>query len=375
MIFSPFPFKFISNSSTQEGSVYLIPKFCKSHRDDPKCKKFYLSLENKEGFFTCPFGFGIEKLTVGDRSIIFTCLNIEKISSRNEMRKLIKNDEFIPRLPLVEYKRIKHNFISFIDKNKDSFESMASQTQEVNELTLNRNVLDNTIHEIRKLNTQLKWFINRFSSHLNNLRGKTEVMENLGLDIYSIANLMSIRLDSYDLEVNPELNLKSGKRDIPIYRKIEKVYKCLGTLTRKKNIIIKLENNSHNSFSAHNIIEIGFFIVLENAIKYSPDNEIVIVRFNELSDRLLVTFRNWGPAPDSSEKKALTQRGFRSKAVEDLGIEGRGIGLYLLNQICAINEINLEIKIENENKFINGVRYSPFIVSMSFENMIVPEKE
>lgn len=375
MIFSPFPFKFISNSYTQEGSVYPIPKFCKSHSDDPKCKKFYADIEDKIGFFTCPLGFGVEKFEVGSRYFIFTCLNVEKYAGRKEMQKLIKNNEFIPRLPLCDYERIKKNFISLVGDNIDSFESIAQQTEEVNTLTFNRDILDNTIHEIRKLNTQLKGFVTKFNFQLKELRGRTEAMENLGLDISATTNLMSIRLDSYDLEVNPELNLLSGKRNIPIYRRVEKVYKCLGIQARNKGITIRLENNSHNLFNAHNIIEIGFFIILENAIKYSPANETIFVRFHESSDRLLVTFRNLGPAPDSNERQLLTKRGFRSKAVEDLGIEGRGIGLYLLNQICSTNEIGLDVKIENENKYINGIRYCPFVVSLSFKDMIVQELE
>lgn len=57
---------------------------------------------------------------------------------------------------------------------------------------------------------------------------------------------MTIRLDTYDLEVNPKLNLETDKNPLP-YIKIEKVYKCLRGKF-KKNLNIKLEGQSHNLF-------------------------------------------------------------------------------------------------------------------------------
>lgn len=76
-----------------------------------------------------------------------------------------------------------------------------------------------SIHEIRKLNTQLKGVTSKLTAALSNIRNRTDYIESLNLDVYSISNLMTIRLDTYDLEVNPELNLDAGKKPIAIYKK------------------------------------------------------------------------------------------------------------------------------------------------------------
>ena len=169
-------------------------------------------------------------------------------------------------------------------------------------------MLENTIHEIRKLNTQLKSVTTKLTGALSNLKNRTDYIEALNLDVYSIANLMTIRLDTYDLEVNPKLNLETGKKPIAIYKKIEKVYKCLRGESQKKNLNIKLEGQSHNLFNANNLIEIAFFIILDNAIKYSPDGKRIKVRVERSRDGeyVEVSVEDQGPGiPDKDQKKVF----------------------------------------------------------------------
>jgi hypothetical protein len=83
---------------------------------------------------------------------------------------------------------------------------------------------------------------------------------------------------------------------------------------------------------------------------------------------------NWGIRPGDDEIKKLTDRNYRSRNVINRNVEeGRGIGLYLLNQICSVNDIQLKIKLGNDNKYHNGYRYSPFFVEMKFDGMIQHE--
>ena len=184
---------------------------------------------------------------------------------------------------------------------------------------------------------------------------------------------MTIRLDTYDLEVNPKLNLETGKKPIAIYKKIEKVYKCLRGESQKKNLNIKLEGQSHNLFNANNLIEIAFFIILDNAIKYSPKNRDIVISFAEVEDQLQIQFKNIGLRPSDEEKKSLFNRGQRGKIAIEQDIEGRGLGLYLLHQICASNNVELSLEIGSDNYYENGLRYSPFIIQLYFYNMSIVE--
>ena len=366
----PFSYRITAGGDLMTGILFETPKFCCANKNNPKCRRFYQGLKNV-GVYKCPYGFGVEVLDWAGKNIIFTCLNVEKISDQNSIRKYLKSSEFYPRISLQEYQRYKDSFISIIDENKHSFDISVNNTIETEKLKETKELLENTIHEIRKLNTQLKSVTTKLTASLSSLRNRTDHIESLNLDVYSIANLMTIRLDTYDLEVNPKLNLETEKKPIAIYKKIEKVYKCLRGEIQKKNMNIKLEGQSHNLFNANNLIEIAFFIILDNAIKYSPKNKDIVISFAEVEDQLQIQFKNMGLRPLDEEKKSLFNRGQRGKIAIDQDIEGRGLGLYLLHQICASNDVELSLEIGTDNYYENGLRYSPFIIKLYFYNMII----
>lgn len=370
----PFPYRITAGGDLMTGILFTTPQFCCSNKNNPKCKRFYRGLKNI-GTYKCPYGFGVEVLDWAGENIIFTCLNVEKISEQNSIRKHLKSSEFYPRISLQEYSRYKKCFLSIIQENKQFFDSSINQTIETEKLKETKELLENTIHEIRKLNTQLKSTTTKLTTALYGLRKSTDYIESLNLDVYSISNLMTIRLDTYDLEVNPELNLEIEKKPIAIYKKVEKVYKCLRSEIQKKNLTIKLEGQSHNYFNANNLIEIAFFIILDNAIKYSPKNKDIIVSFSEIDNRLQIQFKNTGLRPNDEERKTLFNRGQRSKIAIAQNIEGRGLGLYLLDQICVANNVGLRMEIGSDYYFENGLKYSPFIINLYFNNMIIHEIE
>lgn len=376
MIISPFPYKIIADSNLFDGCIFNIPKFCLDKKDNPKCKEFYRSLKENSGFHKCPYGFAVECTKLGETDIIFTCLNIENKTDRKLLRKLDYKIDQTLKLTFKEYEKLKHKFEEFIFENKTNFDIATKYSKESSKLVRDKELLENTIHELRKLNTQLKASVSKLNQSISQLRNSSEYIDSLNLDIYSISNLMSIRLDFYDLEVNPMLNLGLSKSYIAIYRKVEKVYKCLRNEAKQKNINIILNGESYCMFNAGNIIEIAFFIILDNAIKYSLENEPINVTFTENENRLILTFKNWGIRPGDDEIKKLTDRNYRSRIVISRNKEnGRGIGLYLLNQICSVNDIKLKIYLGNENKYFDGYRYSPFNVEMKFENIIKSEAE
>ena len=368
---SPYPNKLSNGGELINGAVFNTPNFCTRNKQNPQCKKFYRSLK-KRGEFTCPYGFGVNVVDIKGKDVILTCLNVETISKKKEVQKRLGAAEFFPRLPYDEYKKILANFLQMIGETSDFDESYSIETRQAF-LQEQQEILDDTLHEIRKLNSQLKDTTKRLSSALSSIRNPTDQIESLNLDVFSITNLMSIRLDAYDLQVNPELNLDSGKRPIAIYKKVEKVYKCLRSAAQKRGINIRLNGASHNQFNATNAIEIAFFIIIDNAIKYSPTNKEISVNFYERDDTLILNVRNLGIRPAEHERSTLFHRSVRSKHVES--IEGRGLGLYLLKQICDTNNIKIDLKIENKDLYFeNGIAYAPFIVSMEFRNMIIPDE-
>lgn len=371
MNYSPFPYKLTNDGILKDGSLFPIPKHCSIHCRSKECSNHYNKvLKNANGLVICPYGFGTDIVIIGDQQLILTCLNIEKITSR-KVGRLLSDKDFLPRLSKERYNKIIKDYKSLISENESSNEQAIKLARNSERVHNQKILLENTLHEIRKLNNQLKNSVDIFLSETNKPRRDWERINDVCKDIYSTASLMSIRFDYYDFEVNPTLNTNAIEIPIPIYKKIEKIYKCLTNRIIKKGLHVILDGKSYNLYRTSSIIEIALFIIIDNAIKYALEGSDIKIKFKEEGKKLSVTFNNWGICPDGSEKELLTERGFRSKKIVDSKkYDGRGIGLFILNTICQIIGVKLRITIGTDNKYYDGYRYSPFIVELKFDNMI-----
>lgn len=378
MNYSSFPYKLTKDGDLKDGSLFPVPKFCLQHCVTKECSNHYNKVLNqKAGVLKCPHGFGTEIIQIGDQQLILSCLNLEKITSR-KLEKLLSDKDFLPRLSQERYKKLLNDYKSLISENACSNEHAIEMERNSENVQNSKVLLENTLHEVRKLNNQLKNSVDIFQSETNKQDYDWKKIADVCKDIYSTASLMSIRFDYYDFEVNPTLNTNAIEIPIPIYKRIEKIYKCLTSRISKKGLRIILDGRSYNLYQASSILEIALFIIIDNAVKYALENTEIRIKFKEEGNKLRVTFYNWGVCPERSEEPRLTERGFRSKKIiqSKKNYDGRGIGLYILKTICQIVGVKMHIQIGAENKYDeSGCKYSPFIVELKFDHMIVPNEE
>lgn len=236
-----------------------------------------------------------------------------------------------------------------------------------------RKVLEDTLHELRKINNQIKGNIleleKLIDGHIEEDGYSERHINNALKTIEGNSSLLSIRMDAYDILYNPasintELDLMIG-----VYSKVEKVYKCLYPSKKEKKLDVILKGGSEKKFRLRNSIELAFFIIIENAIKYSPEGEKITISFVEKAGELSVQFENWGICPAVEEIPLLTHRGFRASSIsENTNYTGSGLGLYLLDQICHTNQVEYGIMVDNICKHYNGIKYNPFVVTLRFKD-------
>lgn len=370
MYYSPFSYKITPEGPLKEGAFIPIPEFCKSHYDSKQCKAHYLKLFScNDSFLKCPYGFGSEIIKVGNECVALTCLNIEKVTNR-KLSSVLKTKDFSPRLTTERYASILSSFKENLSENASINEKILQLERNRENIMNRKDLLENTLHEIRKLNNQLKSSVELFTNEYSKDKLNFDKINSLCTDIYSIANLLTIRFDTYDLEVNPELNMNAITMEIPIFKKVEKVYKCLGARIQSKRLKVRLEGNSYKTYRSSSILEIALFIIIDNAVKYALEGTDIKIKFREEGTKLIVSFYNYGIRPEPKELQHLTERGVRSqKIIDSNNFEGRGIGLYLLKLICDNLGVKLKITIGDENMYSDGYRYSPFIIELTFKDM------
>ena len=368
MIHIPFPHRLSENlSESHDGTLFRCPTFCKTLR--PKCAEFYNSISDSNKIFTCPYGFAVQKFQLEENPVFFIGLSIEGVNPKKDVeRKYAKFDNVI-RLSKKQYQSFcqETEFTHLLMSSENSIKQDAEMRNvKVAELQM---FLEDTMHEVRKINNQLK-------TSLENLQESLESDDshiwNIIQTMYGNTNLLSIRLGFYDYMMNPQLMLGAGKTDVHIYRKFEKVYKCLYPDKTSKGLNVIMKGNSYGMYSASSMLEIAFFIIIENAIKYSPINETVHIIFNEdkQMNQLKVSIENWGPFVETIEKDKLFERGYRGlRVIKARKTKGQGIGMYLLKQICVSNDVKLQVY-TRDMKFFDGDKYCTFGVRLVFDNLI-----
>lgn len=372
-IIYPYPFKLSTTGDLSDGIVFQIPSFCKSNHKTKKCRDFYTKECEIEGYKQCPYGFAVSINRFLGQKVIFSCLYIDKISDRKMVQRRLSEKDFMPRISLANYEKSINNISiltnSSVDFYKKENEEIISKETYIDKIE----ILDNTFHELRKLNQELKLQTEHLIYQSNNFSwNNVGDIKYLSQNIFSTSQLISIRLNTYDFGVNPNLSLYEEKSPIQIHKKFVKVAHCLREYANKKQIKIQITGESYSSIMANDVLELLPYLILDNAIKYSLENKNIDIRFSEKSSILEVVIKSFSVRPHEHELRKLTERGVRSTRI-DSQIQGQGIGLYLANYICELHNISMDFRIGKERFFESGIPYSDFYVSLIFYDIIKDE--
>ena len=132
--------------------------------------------------------------------------------------------------------------------------------------------------------------------------------------------------------------------DYNIYKIIDKVRICIKDRATAKNIRINMSAyRQFRNIKAHDCIQLLPFLILDNAIKYSPNGETIDIIFNERENQQHVRISSLGPVVFQNELEKICSQGYRGEAAAKVTEDGMGIGLYTANCICKINNIKMEV--------------------------------
>lgn len=226
---------------------------------------------------------------------------------------------------------------------------------------------ENLAHEIKKLITSIIKCCTRLTD--------TEDYRKIGQiakDIDALANLALCRMTLYEYRLNPLSQQGMKSRGISIYQAIEKIYKSVQSGWANKNKRFIIEGESRLRFFTHSIISVGLYIILENAWKYSMESKPVKIAFREEGNVLEVEITNWGPVVMAYEKEKIKTRGYRGEEAKKSGIKGDGLGLSNACAIFTLCNVKYDFPDSSDIVEVNGVKYTPFTVKLTFLPMVQP---
>ncbi len=183
---------------------------------------------------------------------------------------------------------------------------------------------------------------------LTDAGGLSERQKNAVLSIkdssQELSELITSILDLGRVE-NQGVKLHLQSRDINSI--INKLVSKLDYLAQKKNITLITELDPLFSLKIdEHLIKQALTNLIENAIKYSPENSKVLITSEEVDNEIQVQVSDQGIGIGKDELEHVFEKFYRSKDVTNKDIKGSGLGLYLSQYFVGLH--NGDISVESQ---------------------------
>ena len=154
----------------------------------------------------------------------------------------------------------------------------------------------------------------------------------------------------YAFNKSPSENrsFSTSKSSYSIYNMIQKLVYLLKTPAEQKQLRgLFLNGNSYLNPRTTKDVYLGFFILLENALKYAKKNTEVIVEVRDYEDRCDVRILNHSDYISNTSMKQITKAGFTGENGRNK--ESHGLGLAIAQRIFSEPETSLSFTFDQSS--------------------------
>lgn len=235
---------------------------------------------------------------------------------------------FIPYRLIVENRRSweyfqKNRLLTQVEELKTNFLSMMSHDLKT-PIARIQGMTDVVMHDPNPLSPRQKEALDTLA------KSSQELLE----FVSSILNLG--RIESKELK----LHLQSRDPNKLLQEAIAK----LEYLAKSKNISIKAELEPMFSLKMDvDLMRQVFSNLIENAIKYSPENSSILITSEEQEGRVVIQVADQGMGIPEDELPHVFQKFYRSKNAKSTPIKGSGLGLYLAKYFVELHKGSIAV--------------------------------
>jgi K+-sensing histidine kinase KdpD len=373
--FSFFPLLSNIEEIPKDGLLQEFPAFCKKHYDT-SCNLFYKDCP--EGIFKCPKGFSVYCFIHEKKKYIWSGIKILGYIDKKNITK---------RESARGYRTFMATEITqLIDKNNLIIQILNGKLNGIlgqlrAEIKNDQRLTRNAFHEIRPLNAEIKASIHRLRAYIGTLKEKlsthdTEFLLTQLTNISQSSELISCRMDQRDILINPTSINQASIVSILVRKEIENLYHIFKTYLKKDRLSLKNEIDVKLLINTYPFFRLIPFVIIENAIKYSPANtdQDITVSFKKNRDCYVLSFTSLGPKINNDEKEKIFLAFYRSKNVQEY--DGNGIGLYLVKIIAGSLEMQFSLLQADKISFkFNNQDYYETTFSISLPAILVKNQQ
>lgn len=187
------------------------------------------------------------------------------------------------------------------------------------------------IHEIKGINTGIYHAALRLADLS---RGAGRATENsLAGNISALSQILTARTDYMTFLADSSLdNVEFCPAHV--YRTFDRMRKCFADRASNSKVSIVMAGaGTFRTYGPKNLLDVAAYILVDNAVKYSPPNGRIIVRVNDGEKNSSVCIESVGPLLQDDDARRIFEKGYRSQSARALGVTGTGIGLHALKSV------------------------------------------
>lgn len=240
-----------------------------------------------------------------------------------------------------------------------------------NEKIINhKELLEQLLHELRTVSHVIKASSEELSKTTNSKKSESlnvQKIQHYSNIIFDNAYILSLWLDIADFESNPHFFMQQELSPRSLWGKFKKVTTSFKRIADPKKIKIKTKGESATHLDLYPVIDILPYLLIDNAVKYSPSGSLIEIIFNETNNEINILVSSMGPTLKPHELEKIFESGFRAESAQKTTIQGTGRGLALAKYICDIHDANI-MATQGSTKFnFKNIEYGEFIISLSFK--------
>ena len=133
--------------------------------------------------------------------------------------------------------------------------------------------------------------------------------------------------------------------DTAVFNLSEQLRSCLLILENKwakKNIDFDLDFTEHSITANEELLKQVWINLIDNAIKFSPENELVTVTIRDCGEGLKISVSNKGPEISEADKIKIFRKFYQADISHSS--EGNGVGLAIVKRIVELHKGGIEVE-------------------------------
>lgn len=226
-----------------------------------------------------------------------------------------------------------------IDSLSDKLIKASQESQALE--NMRRNFIANVSHELRTPITVIRGSLEALCDNI--IEDKEMVMQYYNQMLNESIHLQRLVNDLLELSKLQNINFKTEKLEIDLYKLIKELIKNVEKTVSLKNVKIVFKSNNENFivFGDYKYIKQMINIIIDNAIKFSPENEKIIIYLNKINT-INLSITDYGQGIEEYDIPYIFDRFYKTKSKENK--EGTGLGLPIARQIAQIYNIEIFVK-------------------------------